>query len=303
MQIAQAAVELLAYSFRTSGVATAVVGNPDGADVLGDPDQLHQVVVNLLVNAQQALADQDLPRTVEIRIARRGTVVMEVADNGAGVRPDIADRIFEPFFTTKAVGRGTGIGLSYSYGVVLAHDGTLELVPNTRGATFRMTLPAHAWRDEPVGAPLPQAQDPLTGLRVLIVEDEAEVAATLGELLEDLSVRVDHAASGETALARLAEAEFDVILCDLRMPGMGGPAFFRILQQDRPDLAIRTGFVTGDSLSPAASDFLAAADRAVLAKPFTRDQVHQLLRTLATAGSGPPDRSRGEISGRKPDIF
>lgn len=280
-QVAQSALELLSYGLRTSGITATLKAGGEEAMVLGDPDQLHQVVVNLIVNAQQALADRDLPRIIDLRVRRAGsTVILEVADNGTGVRPEIRGRIFEPFFTTKAVGSGTGIGLSYSYGVISAHDGVLELVPSTVGALFRVSLPAA--EDLPVAAAaIPDGpRTNLAGRRILVVEDEADVAATLRDLLAGLGMVVETADSGEAALALLRTSSFDALLSDLRMPGMGGPAFYRRVQADFPNTGARTGFITGDSLGAAAAEFLAWAGRPSIGKPFTREQVVELVEGL-----------------------
>jgi two-component system NtrC family sensor kinase len=146
-QTVQQALDLLGYALRSAEIDVEVRGDGTRALVDGDPDQLHQVLVNLLVNAQQALAGHPAPRRIAIDLERSdGMVRLTVADTGPGIDPELEARIFEPFFTTKAPGHGTGIGLSYSFGTIAAHGGKLELVPAARGAVFRITLPAVSGR-------------------------------------------------------------------------------------------------------------------------------------------------------------
>ncbi len=142
-QTVQQALDLLGYALRSAEIEVEMRGDGASGLVDGDPDQLHQVIVNLLVNAQQALADHPRPRRITIDLDRsEGMVRLGVADNGPGIDPELRARIFEPFFTTKAPGQGTGIGLSYSFGTIAAHGGRLELVETMQGAAFRISLPA-----------------------------------------------------------------------------------------------------------------------------------------------------------------
>ena len=115
--------------------------------VLGDRDQLHQVLVNLIVNAQQAMQGGeafDKTLTVRTSVSQSGEVLLDVSDTGPGVPEKLKGRIFDPFFTTKPQGVGTGVGLSFSHGIVEAHGGTITLEPSRRGAHFRIALPAAA---------------------------------------------------------------------------------------------------------------------------------------------------------------
>ena len=169
----------------------------------GDADQLHQVVVNLVVNAQQALLGRAAPRRLAIRAWAEGDeAVLEVADNGPGMAPDVAKRAFEPFFTTKPQGVGTGVGLSVCHGIVAAHGGRIELdTARGEGARFRVHLPlsheAETVRAEPTAA------QPSAGGRVLVVDDEPEIAALLAERLGADGLTVATASSGRRALAAL----------------------------------------------------------------------------------------------------
>jgi PAS domain S-box-containing protein len=288
--VAQAALDLAAYGLRGAGVRVTRELAPGLSQVSGDPDQLHQVVLNLLVNAQQALEGQPQPRELTLRTCvgnTPGTIVLEVADNGPGVPGEVRRRIWEPYFTTKPQGSGTGIGLSFSRGIVEAHGGSLDLVetmPGT-GANFRMVLLA-AGKADTSEADVRSDRSIARGT-VLVVDDEPALARTLARLVERLGWTCEIAVGGSVAMERLAARDYDAVLCDVRMPDVDGPALLAWLVAERPHLVERLGFVTGDTLGAAAAAFLAASGRPSVEKPFTREAVAALLVSLVgIAGEG-----------------
>jgi PAS domain S-box-containing protein len=238
----------LAYGLRSAGVE---VVREDGAGVphaLADADQLTQVFLNLIVNAQQALEARPPPRRLWLRTGSDAERVrVEVSDNGPGVPVELRDRVLEPFFTTKPVGAGTGLGLSVCHGILEAYDGTIEIDDRPGGgARFTVTLPAAAavatW---PAEAPA-VATGP--GGAVLVVDDEPEVAGMLGEVLTRAGHHVVIAAGGREALSLLRGRPFDAVLCDLRMPDLDGPGLLAALAEERPELTDRVLLMTGDAL-------------------------------------------------------
>ena len=277
------ALELTEYSLRTAGVSVRVNQGTGLPPVEADKDQVHQVLVNLIVNAQQAMEGiAAFERTLTIRTSSSaGAVILDISDTGPGVPPEMRTRIFDPFFTTKPQGVGTGIGLSFSQGIVEAHGGTLTLQPSRRGASFRIELPAAAETDI-VAVPLDETIriEPTQGGRALVVEDEPDVSDTLRELLEREGYLVTTAQDGAAALMAIDQDDFDLILSDLRMPGISGPEFYARLQETKPTLLSRIGFVTGDTLGSSMADFLRASARPVLEKPFTKMGVHCLVAEL-----------------------
>jgi CheY-like chemotaxis protein len=210
-----------------------------------------------------------------------GSVLIDVLDTGPGVPAELQSRIFDPFFTTKPEGAGTGIGLAFSRGIVEAHGGRLMLQPTAQGAHFRIELPASPQRS-PMTEPR-QASSSVSRerrARVLVVDDEADVSETLGELLEREGFEVTTASDGAAALTKIDTTEFDMIVSDLRMPGMSGPEMFTRLSETRPHLLSRLGFVTGDTLGSDMADFLRTSERPILEKPFTRAGIHYLIAAL-----------------------
>jgi two-component system NtrC family sensor kinase len=277
-----AAVELTAYGMRSNGVEVTCELAAELPPVLADADQIQQVVINLLINAQQALQEQGQPRSIFVQTrCTNDAVCVRVSDNGPGVTAEIARRIFDPFFTTKPQGSGTGIGLSYSQGVIEAHGGKLSLVEGGRGAVFEVMLPVDPTAGKTAAEEVPGSTAAGAG-RALVVDDEPELAEMIARFLSREGFEVEVTASGRDALDRLGRGAFDLILSDLRMPDVDGPALHRWLAENRPEMLERLGFLTGDTLGPAAVRFLDEAARPVGEKPFTRETLRALVgRILA----------------------
>jgi PAS domain S-box-containing protein len=286
-EVVASSLEITEYALRTAGIAVRVTLGTLLPKVLGDRDQLHQVLVNLIVNAQQAMeGGETFDKTLTLRtsVSQSGAVLLDVSDTGPGVPDKARGRIFEPFFTTKPQGVGTGIGLSFSHGIVEAHGGTITLETSRRGAHFRVALPPAA---ESGVVAVPIDADTVAGAAgggmALVVEDEADVADTLRELLEREGYAVTVARDGAAALRALDRGDFDLILSDLRMPGVSGPDLHARLAETRPHLLSRMGFVTGDTLGSSMDEFLRGCGRPVLEKPFTRIGVRCLIGSIVQA--------------------
>ncbi|SEJ77499.1 PAS domain S-box-containing protein [Sphingomonas sp. OV641] len=285
-QVAMAALDLAEYGLKTEGVRVERGFDEALPQIAADADQLHQIIINLLINAQHALADQAGERVVRITTApgpEPMTVVLDVADNGPGVPEAMRRRIFEPFFTTKTQGEGTGVGLSFSQGLAEAHGGRLSLLSTRSGATFRLTLPVDP--QQTLGRVEPEITRLPTGLprRALVVDDEAEIAESLADFLSLEGFTCEVAIGGRAAQARLAAGDFDLIVSDLRMPDMDGPALYAFVRETRPDLATRMAFSTGDTLGVSAARFIADAQRPVLEKPFVPEAVRRFLNQMELA--------------------
>ncbi|MGB3387219.1 MAG: PAS-domain containing protein [Pseudaminobacter sp.] len=265
------AIEVAGYSLQSSDIELSVQIEPGLPPIWADPDQLSQVFINLLVNAEQALHDWDGPRkvTVEaVRLPANGAVVVKIMDSGPGISKEIQSRIFDPFFTTKEVGTGTGIGLSFCHRIVQSHGGTIEVeTEEGKGSTFVISLPASERTetiDEVVTAELPKSP----GLSCLVVDDEKEVSAVIGEVLARDGFSVTIANSGEQALLQLKAREYGLILCDLKMPNMDGRRLFNTIADLHPAVVDKLAFLTGDTVSPDAQAFLRATGRPYIEKPI-----------------------------------
>ena len=287
--LAQAAAGILAYGLRSHGVALSLTLDDALPSVQADADQLGQVVLNLLVNAQHALASAPagqrhvrLSTGIDQVPGQTGTAWLRVADDGPGVPAALRERIFEPFFTTKGEGSGTGLGLAVSRGIAREHGGDLLLEDRAGGASFCLRLPLGEAGADALTEPMPlDAPIDAPASRVLVVDDEPEIADLVRAMLEGAGHEVATAETGELALALLDEGRFDAIVSDLQMPQMDGASLWREVRQRQPQLAARMLFVTGDTLSPNAAAFLSEAGCSALAKPFSKaDLLAQVSRVL-----------------------
>ena len=244
--------------------------------IFGDESRLGQVLINLLVNAVQALPQDAIARN-EIRIATRtdelGRGVIEIGDNGCGMAPEVLKRVFDPFFTTKPVGEGTGLGLSICLGIVGSLGGTLTAESTLGvGSTFRVVLPASTG---PVTKPTATATAPRAAAEasssrphVLIIDDDDQLRASLGRMLAR-SHHVVLARSGEEALVMLERGEVvDAIVSDLMMPGMTGMELRAQIARRFPRLVSKMIFMTGGAFTAEAREFVDTLGEAYLEKPF-----------------------------------
>jgi two-component system NtrC family sensor kinase len=282
--LVRAALDLVGYTLRSHGITTDLALAEALPELQADADQVGQVVLNLIVNAQQALmTQQTADRRLALATGQTGrSLWLSVADNGPGVAPEMRERIFEPFYTTKGEGLGTGLGLSVSRGIARGHGGELvaEAAPGG-GACFRLTLPllgpgAPAAASSATAAPAETAAT----ARILVVDDESEIADLMRAMLESAGYEVSTAESGAVALEMLGITRFDAVVSDLRMPDIDGAALWREVRQQQPALARRMLFVTGDTLSPGAQQFLATARCRALDKPFGKGELLAAVQAL-----------------------
>jgi len=242
--------------------------------VRAEESRLEQIFVNLLVNASQSI-EAGRPEDNEIRVTGRtdhlGRAVVEVRDSGQGIPPAVLQRIFDPFFTTKPVGVGTGLGLSICNAIVAALGGELEVESELgRGTAFRVVLPGapvehstRVRREQPAVPESPRG-------RILAIDDEAMVLSTIARLLASQH-DVTCLESARQALALLERGErFDLVLCDVMMPGMNGLELFEALLRNHPDHARRVVFVTGGAADPAIQEILRSMRQCCVEKPFTK---------------------------------
>ncbi|QCI64899.1 hybrid sensor histidine kinase/response regulator [Phreatobacter stygius] len=280
-QLTEATVEMLGYGLRSHGIEAIPAFDGNLPDILADHDFLSQVIANLIINAQQALADQAGPRRIFLATRQDGgQVLLEVADNGPGVPPDLAQRIFEPYFTTKPAGVGTGIGLSICKTVVEAHGGTISLgMRDGGGARFTIALPtagAEAWAEAHA---TPEA---IGGFSILVIDDETDVRDSLAEMLELLGHRVLPAKTAAEALDGLAASAANLAFVDLRMPGMDGLSFRDALVARYPELARRVVIMTGDAVEGPGTiqRHAGTGEIPMLEKPFSIADVRRVLATM-----------------------
>ncbi len=283
-QVVEETLTLRSYEQRVTNINVIRALAAGLPQVFADPHQLQQVLLNLVINAEQAMLSAHGHGTLVVRSWHDGTndsVVLEVNDDGPGIPEETRAKIFDPFFTTKEVGKGTGLGLTVAYAIVQEHGGRIWIGPphgGGAGASFFVALPigdADAVR-APQPPPEEIAKDLPRGASVLLVEDEAALAQAVGDGLADAGFIVDHAGDGAEALARVGAATYDLIVCDLKMPRVDGMEFYRAIAAAKPALARRVIFVTGDVVGTEAERFLEETGCRWLAKPF---RLADLLRS------------------------
>lgn len=296
-KVMDSALSLVAYEFRASNITCTTNYLPDMPPIMGDAHQLQQVFVNLLTNAHQAIRDSQDEGHIVIAtevgpslylgraVAPLPLLRLKIKDDGPGIPQHLLTRIFDPFFTTKPAGVGTGIGLSVCHGIVSDHGGYIWAESKLgQGTTFWLELPlaqeadlaqTESMEQMVVRQPVPASLKPAngSGAAILIIDDEASLRHVMGRSLEKRGYQVTIAASGQEGLDRLAEQSYDLILCDIRMPGMDGVALHRHLQADYPAQAERIVFMTGDIVSPQTRQFLQETAVHHLEKPFELEEL------------------------------
>ncbi|HEV2290518.1 MAG TPA: hybrid sensor histidine kinase/response regulator, partial [Gemmatimonadales bacterium] len=277
----------------TTGVAGARVDVAVAADIPdleADRAGVEQILVNLVQNAVQAAGPEGIV-TVRVTASETG-VTFTVEDTGTGLAPEVLPRIFEPFFTTKREGEGTGLGLFVTLGIVEAHGGTVRaenILPPGSGARFTVVLPP-AGPAEPAAGELEPAAAAMGGAgKVLLAEDESAIRLALRRWFIRQGWDVVEASDGGDALAQALAAPhggFDLVLTDLKMPGLSGIELVDRLAVLRPDLYARIVIMTGDVASPDVAALIGRTDRPVLEKPFSFDALAEAVgRAAGTRGS------------------
>lgn len=279
------ALEMTTYSLRKHNITWTKSLLDAGQTIEADQDQIVQVLINLILNAQQALLEKPDDRRLDISVSLlpdEKWLSIAVIDNGPGVPAAIVSRIFDPFFTTKSVGEGTGLGLSVCKSMVEAHGGKLILEKTPGGgATFRVSLPLHAASYNPYDGVADPENTVQSKGRFLIIDDEIEIAAILADCLAPLGLESIIVSDGQSALDRLADTTFDGVFCDVSMPGMDGITFYTTLKSRNPILASRLVFVSGDVLHRDWEKLKTTAGRPIIEKPFDPQQIRdEALRML-----------------------
>jgi two-component system cell cycle sensor histidine kinase/response regulator CckA len=241
--------------------------------VLIDPTQLEQIVMNLVVNARDAITGQG---RVVVRLgASERYATIDVIDDGSGMAPDVAARVFEPYFTTKELGKGTGLGLATVHGIVQHVGGEITVSSEPgRGTTFRILLPKTDLAPERSRT---MSNEPVARGRVLLVDDDDQLRRLAERILRNAGYHVVQAACGPDALAEARRESFDILLTDMVMPGMSGRDLARALVNEHPQ--IRVVYMSGYQQGTPIPDWQ------FIAKPFDRQILLAKIGNLKTASA------------------
>jgi two-component system NtrC family sensor kinase len=297
---------LRSYHLSTLNIAVSLDLDATDPKIWANASEVQQLLLNLVINAEQALLTVETARTITIRSAStEAEVQLQVADNGPGVTPDIRGRVFDPFFTTKPEGVGTGLGLSICYGIVSDHGGRIWLESEPGGgAKFLVALPRDPRTETRVIAePAGEAGEATTGaISVLLLDDETALRNALLRFLTRRGIDATGVGDGGEALSKLKQRDFDVIVSDVRMPGMSGGDFIAHLRRERPELIARLIFSTGDSFATETAALIQDVGVPTVSKPFDFSTLEQLIREVAarTRPSQPPEASSTQDQADRP---
>ncbi|MFH1539473.1 MAG: PAS domain S-box protein [bacterium] len=241
-------------------------------NLFADRHQLHQVLLNLINNAEHSILETGKPGAIIINVEREnGDILIVVEDTGKGIRKENMARIFDPFYTTKETGVGTGLGLSVSYGIVQEHGGTIWAMSEYgHGATFYIRLPVS--EKKAVKKKAPRAKAPAkgkySGSKILVIDDEHPILNVMERVLRRGGYVVECVDNGEEAIALLKEKSYGLIISDMRMPEVSGEEIYVFLKENRPDLIEKIIFTTGDTVNEVTRKFFEVSGVTFLGKPF-----------------------------------
>jgi two-component system NtrC family sensor kinase len=315
-QVVLQVIEVQQASLAQEGIRLETDLDPSWPLVHGDAGQLQQVLMNLMGNARHALDHTGKSGSIRVRTKQIGDqrVLLEVADDGPGIPEETLGRIFDPFFTTKPAGVGTGLGLAIVLGIVREHGGHVNVAsPPNGGAIFSIALRAASsvsrtanllsanrtpvtsktWPGNAAGPRLAafrtMHQD---ANRILVVEDEPTVARLIADVLEDEGFQVDVQLDGREALQQADREAYDLVICDMKMPGLDGQHFYQALVQSGNPLSKRFLFVTGDVVAQHTQQFLEHHQLPHVAKPFRMEELKDCVRGLLTRDFSDESKTR-----------
>jgi len=284
-------LKLREYVLKTANIEVVTRFDPELPWSVVDPGQMQQVFLNLIVNAEQEMKKAHGKGTLTITTEKKeNNIRISFQDDGPGITKENMGRLFEPFFTTKDVGEGTGLGLSLSRSIVLEHGGIMSVKSEFgHGATFIIELPIVESPPVEITTSNQIKVQPLLERsgRILVVDDEPGVRALLEKVLIPVGYKVDTITDAGTAIDKLdTSARYDVILLDIRMPGMSGIELYSRIVEKTPTMGNRIIIVTGDVAGSDVKDFLTKNNLPYLTKPFDIKSLKETIDTIVKIGSG-----------------
>lgn len=281
-------VELREYQMGIDNIELKLDLSPNIPKTMLDANQLLQVFVNLVNNARDAIVEAGDGGDVMIRsFIKDNKIMVEFEDTGTGIQEDVIQRIFDPFITTKEVGMGTGLGLSISYGIIKEHGGDIYAYSNKDGgAVFTIELPVvvnprlTSTEYDMSTIKKEEIETLASGRAALVLDDEPIVLDILDGSLSALGMNVDRAQGVSEAIEKISRNYFDVIISDIKMPGLDGKDFYRDVRKIHPEVLDKIIFITGDRVNADTVKFLEETGNLSLKKPFTVEELGRVLVVL-----------------------
>jgi signal transduction histidine kinase/CheY-like chemotaxis protein len=273
------------YVFKTANIEVLRHLAPDLSNITVDAGQMQQVFVNLLSNAEYSMKKAHGRGTLTVTTEKLDAHIrISFKDDGTGMDKAIKDKVFNPFYTTKEVNEGTGLGLSISRTIILEHGGTLEVESELgKGASFIITLPittAETATQPKDSKSTSAATGKSKSARILVVDDEVTVRKLVSTILTNNGYTVDATGDSEEALRKLDGKDYDVVLMDIRMPGMSGMELYAHVKGKYPELIDKFIFITGDTSDASTLAFLESNKLSCITKPFDKETLEQRVNEL-----------------------
>jgi signal transduction histidine kinase/CheY-like chemotaxis protein len=274
-ELIRQAVNLKRYQFRVNNIQLVADAGAEVLPVSVTAQQMQQVLLNLLNNAEQAIMKSGKPGVIHCGALRKGErVIMTVTDNGSGIPTHVLPNIFDPFFTTKKLGEGTGLGLSIAHTLIENHGGSIYARSSPGNTVFTIELPlapeAELSIDTRQTQPLPRppARQTKKQGRILVVDDETSIVDAISDFLDLQNITVDKANDGAEALRLIEKGRYDAIISDIRMPGVDGPELYERAAAIDPEYRSRFLFMSGDLVRESTQGFVSTLECPCLLKPF-----------------------------------
>jgi len=285
--IIEATLTMRRYELESSNISLTIQLDPDLPHTIGDTGQLQQVFLNIILNAELEMIVAHSGGNLLVKTERiDSTIRVSFSDDGPGIPTEDLDKIFNPFFTTREVGKGAGLGLSVSYGIVQQHGGRIYAKNRLgNGAIFFVELPI-VTKVEQLTSVDPTAIEPKTASRakVLVVDDEVLVQQFLTDVLSKEGHEAEVVNNGDDALKKLSNENYDLILLDIKLPGLNGIELYKHLQKKSESLAKKVVFITGDAMSSNTMVFILSTEVPYIMKPFDSEQLKASINRVLAEG-------------------
>jgi len=280
-------LELRSYSLKVNNIQVVTQLAFDLPRTMADGNQLQQVFLNIITNAEKEMAGAHNGGKLLVKTEKRGkSIRLSFTDDGPGISRENLDKIFDPFFTTREVGDGTGLGLSICHGIIAQHNGKIRCKSKLgEGATFVIELPIVA-DSKPAERPEVIGEEPWqhSGAKILVVDDEAATLDFLKRLLTEQGYDVETTDRANIVLERLQSDKYDLILLDIKLPGMSGIELYHHIEKTDPALAERVIFISGDVMEITTKDFLDKTKASHIVKPINIEQLKKESNRILTKG-------------------
>ncbi|MDD5288130.1 MAG: response regulator [Dehalococcoidales bacterium] len=283
--VLKSTVDIRAYEMKNSNIEIITRLDADLPKTMANFGQIQQVFLNIIINAEQAIAMAHTQGKLTVTTEKvNDKIRASITDNGVGIPRENVNKLFDPFFTTKGDNGGTGLGLSISYGIIKEHNGKIKVKSQPgKGATFIIEMPIVA----PSGNQVKETSKPVTksietsvaDKKIIVIDDEPNICRVLYRLLSSAGYQVETISDAQSALNKLKEASYDLILLDIKMPGMNGIEFYERMQKIDPMLSQKVICITGDIISLQNKVFMEKTKLPCVTKPFSVDEIMSQVKS------------------------